>query len=81
MQLIQMQLTKKQKTFSQYFSAVLEFRLNFKDFETKDTLIAYMFQKSETLKDVVRQMSKKSRFRRAFNKQHGKRYQTLFKSA
>ena len=49
-----MQLTKKQKTFSQYFSAVFEFRLNFKDFETKDTLIAYIFQKSETLKDVVR---------------------------
>ena len=29
---------------------------------------------------VVRQMSKKSRFRRPFNKQHGKRWQTLFKS-
>ena len=44
------------------------------------TLIAYVFQKLQTVKDVVRQMSKKSRFRRPFNKRHGKRSQTLLKS-
>ena len=32
-------------------------------------------------KDVVRQMSKKSRSRRPFDKEHGKRSQTLFKAA
>ena len=31
--------------------------------------------------DVVRQMSKKSLFRRPFHSQHGKRSQTLLKSA
>ena len=32
---IQMQLSQKQKTFSQLFAAFLKFRLNFKYFETK----------------------------------------------
>ena len=30
MQLIQMQLSRKQKTFPEFLSAILEFRLNFK---------------------------------------------------
>ena len=42
-------------------------------------LIAYAFPKLRTAKKVVRQMSKKSRFRRPFDK-HGKRSQTLLKS-
>ena len=45
------------------------------------TLIAYAFPKLETGKDVVRQMSKKLRFRTLFNRQHCKRSQTLVKSA
>ena len=32
---IQMQLSQKQKTFSEFFAAFLKFRLNFKYFETK----------------------------------------------
>ena len=36
-------------------------------------LIAYAFPKLKTVKNVVRQMSKNSRFRRPFDKQHGKR--------
>ena len=44
-------------------------------------LIAYVFQKLQTVKYVVRQMSKKSCFRRLFDKQYGKRAQTLLKSA
>ena len=32
---IQMQLSQKQKTFSEYFRAFLKSRLNFKHFETK----------------------------------------------
>ena len=40
-------------------------------------LIAYVFRKLHTVKEVVRQMSKKSRFRRPFAKQHGKPNQTI----
>ena len=41
------------------------------------TLIGYVSRKLETSKDLVRKMSKKSRFRRPFVKQHGKRSKTL----
>ena len=44
------------------------------------TLIADVYMKLQTGKDVVRQMSKQSPFRRLFNKGHGKRCQTLLKS-
>ena len=44
------------------------------------TLIAYVFPKLRTPKDVVREMSKKSRFRGPLNRQHGKRTETLFQS-
>ena len=33
---IQMQLSQKQKTFSQLFAAFLKYRLNFGHFQTKD---------------------------------------------
>ena len=36
MQSIQIHLSKKQKTFSYFFSAFFEFKLNFKNFEKKD---------------------------------------------
>ena len=44
------------------------------------TIIAYLFLKLQTVKDIVRQMSKKSPFIRPFHKRHGKRSQTLLKS-
>ena len=44
-------------------------------------LIAYELTKLQTLKDVVREVSKKSRLRRPFEKYYGKRAQTLLKSA
>ena len=77
---IQMRLFKKQQTFSDLFSAFLEFRLNFKHFEKKMILIAYVFRKLQTAKYVARQISKKSRLKRRFSKGHGKRSQILFKS-
>ena len=49
---IQMQLSEKPKTFSQFFIAVLEFTLNFEHFEKKMTLIAQVFLKLLTPKDV-----------------------------
>ena len=41
------------------------------------TLLAYVFLKLHTLKDVVRKMSKKSRLRGSLKRTHGKRSQTL----
>ena len=79
MQPIQMQLYKKQKPFFQFFSPLMKSGFNFEDFQTNMTLIAYVFWKLPTAKDVVRQMSKKSYLERPFHKQHGKWSQTLLK--
>ena len=50
---IQMQLSEKPKTFSEFFIEVLEFTLNFEHFEKKMTLIAQVFLKLMTPKDVL----------------------------
>ena len=44
------------------------------------TLIADLFRKLRTPKSVVRYMSKKSRFKVPFDRQHGKRVQTVLRS-
>ena len=44
------------------------------------TLIADLFPKLRTPKNVVRYMSKKSRFKVPFDRQHGKPVQTLLRS-
>ena len=44
------------------------------------TLIADLFPKLRTPKSVVRYLSKKARFKGPFDKQHGKRVQTLSRS-
>ena len=44
------------------------------------TLIADLFSKLRTPENVVRYMSKKSRFKGPFDRQHGKRVQTLLRS-
>ena len=44
------------------------------------TLIADLFPKLRTPKNVVTYMSKKSRFKVPFDRQHGKRVQTLLRS-
>ena len=44
------------------------------------TLIADLFLKLRTPENVVRYMSKKSRFKGTFDREHGKRVQTLLKS-
>ena len=78
-----MQVSRKQKTFSQLFSAFLISSLNFENFrKTKEmTLIAEVFPKLQTSKNMVTSMSKKSRFKGSFGKQYGKRSQTLLKFA
>ena len=51
---IQMYLSQKQKDFSQLFGAFFSSTLNFERFQTKMTLIPYVFPKLRCLKDVVR---------------------------
>ena len=51
---IQILLSQKQKTFSQFFSAFLKSTLNFADFQKKMTLIADVFPKLPSQKKVIR---------------------------
>ena len=69
---IQMHLPQKQKIFSELFSAFFKSALNFEHFQKKMTLIAYVFPKLTTTKNVLRQMSKSSRFTEPFDRRHGK---------
>ena len=67
-----MHLSQKQKIFSGFFSAFFEYALNSEHFQKKMTLIAYVFPKLPTTKNLLRQMSKTSRFREPVDSQHGK---------
>ena len=72
MHTIQIHLSQKEKIFSEFFSACLESALNSEHFQKKMTLIAYVFPKIPTTKNVLRQMSKSSRFREPLDIRHGK---------
>ena len=76
-----MQVSRKQKTFSEFFAAFLKSSFNFEHFQKKMTLIAEVFPKLRSPKNRVRSMSIKSRFKGSFKKQHGKCAQTLLKFA
>ena len=54
MQTIHMHVSQKQNIFSEFFSAFFKSALNFKNFQKKMTLIAYVFPKLPTTKDVLR---------------------------
>ena len=75
-----MQLSQKQKNFSQFFSPFLKSRSKFEHIKKKMTPIANVFPKLRTSKNLVRKISKEYRFRVPLDKQHGKRTQTLLKS-
>ena len=87
---IQMHLCKKQKIFSQFFSSFSESALNFEHFQKNRIFIAYVFPKVPTTKNVVRQMSKSSRFfffffflsrfREPVDRRHGKWAEALIQS-
>ena len=72
MDTIQMHLCKKQKIFSQFLSAFSESALDFEHFQKKRIFIPYAFAKLPTTKNVLRQMSKSSRFREPLDRRHGK---------
>ena len=54
METIQMRLSQKQKIFSEFFSAFFESAFNFEHFQKEMPLIAYVFPKLTTTKDVLR---------------------------
>ena len=72
-----MHLSQKQKSFSEFSLAFFESALNLEHFQTKMTLIAYVFPKLATTKNVLRQMSKSSRLREPVDRRHGKRAEAL----
>ena len=72
MHTIQMHLSQKQKIFSGSFSAFFESALNFEHFQKTMTLIAYVFPKLPTTKNVLRQMSKSFCFREPVDRRHSK---------
>ena len=72
-----MHLSQKQKIFSEFFSSVFESALNFEHFQKKMTLIAYVFPKLPTTKNVLRQMTKSFRFREPLDWRYGKRAEAL----
>ena len=74
---IQIHLPQKKKIFSRFFAAFFESALNFEHFQKKMTLIAYVFPKFPTTKNVLRQMPKSSRFREPVDRRHGKRAEAL----
>ena len=80
MHTIQMHLSQKQNIFCQFFSAIFKSALNFEHFQKKMTLIAYVFPKLTTTKNLLRQMSKSSRFREPLDRRHGKWAEVLIQS-
>ena len=78
---IQMQLSQNQKSFSGFFFAFLWSIFNFKHFPKKMiALIADIFTELPVPKNMIRPISKKSCFRRPFERQHGKWVETLLQS-
>ena len=67
-----MQLSRKEKTFSQFVSAFLKCRLSFEHFQKKMTLIADLFHKLLIPKSVVKHLPKNCSLRGPFDKQHSK---------
>ena len=80
MHTIQMHLSQKEKIFSRFFSAFYECALNSEHFQKKRMFIAYIFPKLPTTKNLLRQMSKSSRFREPVNRRHGKWCEALIQS-
>ena len=77
---LQMQLFEKQIIFSKFFLHFWNLYQILNIFMKKMTLLADVFLKLETPKNLVRSMSKESSFKGPFEKQHGKRAQLLLKS-
>ena len=71
---------KNEKLFPNYFLHFQNLHEISNILNQKMSFIADLFAKLRTRKNVVRYMSKKSRFQGPFDRQHGKRVQTLLRS-
>ena len=71
---------KKIKLFRNFFLHFRNLHEILNIFKKKMTFIADLFPKLRTPKHVDRYLSKKSRFKGLFDRQHGKRVQTLLRS-
>ena len=78
---IKMELSLKSKTFNDSLVRFLQSTSNFNHFEKNFIVIATFFWKLLAMKDLIKPVSKKYRFRRPFESQHVKGCQTLAKSA
>ena len=76
-----MELSLKSKTFNDSLVRFLQSTSNFNHFEKNFIVIATFFWKLLAVKDLIKPVSKKYRFRRPFESQHVKGCQTLAKSA
>ena len=74
---IQMQWSKKDETFFEFFASFLKLSSVFQIFEKKITLIAYESLKLRTANVVVREISRKLRPRTPSNSEHVNMCQTL----
>ena len=66
--------------FFDFSFAFSKLRCIFQHFQREMAITGELFLNLRTWKDVVREMSKKSRFRRSFDKKDGKQRDTLLKS-
>ena len=71
----------KKETFSPFFLPFMESPSNFNIFGKKMIVIANVFLILQTVKDLIKALSKKCRFRTSFGSQQVKGSQTLVKSA
>ena len=71
---------KNEKLFLNYFLHFRNLHEILNIYKKKMSFIADLFVKLRTPKNVVRYMSKKSRCKGPFDRQHGKRVQTMLRS-
>ena len=76
---IKMQLFQNQKTLCQFLAEFLKSSFNFKYFEEKGDTHRFCISEIKDSENVVREISKKFRFRGPFDKQHCKRTKALLK--
>ena len=72
---------KNEKIFLNFLFLFLNLHQLLNIFKKQNIVIADVFPKLQTLKDLVRALYKKRRFRSSFDSQHVKESQTLLKSA
>ena len=77
---IEIQLSQKGKTLSQFFVPFLESTSNFEHLKEKMIVIADVFPKLQTVKIFVRKFSKEHRFGTGLGSQHVKASKLIAKS-